>query len=187
MLCPPHVMLVPQQAQPLFSPQGALSTHNLSYWRADEYIGVGPGKGVMGARGGDCVAMCPVNSVVPPPGCCRGTRALRAAGRGRLQPGSPSPDPGACYLDAGGAEPGTRHQESEGAKPSGAVSTGVPPRAPSLSVLPHSSPCPHRLEELLSLGLRTDEGVTHEVRSLLWGHPTSTRCQSSNGLDWVGP
>lgn len=25
-------------------PQGALSTHNLSYWRAEQYIGVGPGK-----------------------------------------------------------------------------------------------------------------------------------------------
>lgn len=46
-------------------PQGALSTHNLSYWRADQYIGVGPGKGVMGASRGEYVAMCPVNSIVP--------------------------------------------------------------------------------------------------------------------------
>lgn len=45
---PPMSCWSPQQAQPLLSPQGALSTHNLSYWRADEYIGVGPGKGVMG-------------------------------------------------------------------------------------------------------------------------------------------
>ncbi|KAL2297733.1 hypothetical protein Nmel_016296, partial [Mimus melanotis] len=50
-----------------FARKGALSTHNLSYWRADEYIGVGP-------------AMCPVSSVVPLPGCCRGTWALHSAG-----------------------------------------------------------------------------------------------------------
>lgn len=47
---PPHTLCHPPQwAQTILSPchalpQGALSTHNLSYWRAEQYIGVGPGK-----------------------------------------------------------------------------------------------------------------------------------------------
>lgn len=56
---------------------------------------------------------------------------------------------------------------------------------PLPAVLPQSSLCPHRLEEVLTLGLRTDEGITHEVRSCLWGHLTLTQCLSQNGLDWV--
>lgn len=39
----------PGRAQPLLTHraavlQGARSTHNLSYWRAEQYVGVGPGK-----------------------------------------------------------------------------------------------------------------------------------------------
>lgn len=47
--CPHMLCRPPQQAQTTLNPchalpQGALSTHNLSYWQAEQYIGVGPGK-----------------------------------------------------------------------------------------------------------------------------------------------
>ncbi|NXK53026.1 RSAD1 protein, partial [Chauna torquata] len=42
-----------------FARKGALSTHNLSYWRAEQYIGVGPGKPRGWQRGRGHVAVHP--------------------------------------------------------------------------------------------------------------------------------
>lgn len=56
---------------------------------------------------------------------------------------------------------------------------GVSPPPPPPSPLPcclTALPCAHRLEEVLALGLRTDEGITHEVRSHPWGNPALTCC-----------
>ncbi|NWT69124.1 RSAD1 protein, partial [Prunella himalayana] len=97
-----------------FARKGALGTHNLSYWRADEYIGVGPGahgRFVLRGEGG----------------CSREARVQI------LEPVS-----------------WMREVQSQG---HGTRSRAV------LSPL-------EQLEELLTLGLRTDEGITHER----WGH-----------------
>ncbi|KAK4811822.1 hypothetical protein QYF61_010324 [Mycteria americana] len=84
-----------------FARKGALSTHNLSYWRAEQYIGVGPGK----------------------PG--RWSQTL---------------EPDAWMREVQSRGHGTRKRVV-------------------LSPL-------EQLEEVLALGLRTDEGITHER----WGH-----------------
>ncbi|NWY95436.1 RSAD1 protein, partial [Loxia curvirostra] len=97
-----------------FARKGALSTHNLSYWQADQYIGVGPGahgRFVLRAEGG----------------CSREARVQT------LEP--------VTWM---------REVQSHG---HGTRSRAV------LSLL-------EQLEELLTLGLRTDEGITHER----WGH-----------------
>ncbi|NWQ58853.1 RSAD1 protein, partial [Neopipo cinnamomea] len=95
-----------------FARKGALSNHNLSYWRADQYIGVGPG-----AHG----------RFVPQGSCSREARVQTL-------------EPVAWMREVQSQGHGTR----------------------SRVVL---SPL-EQLEELLTLGLRTDEGVTHER----WGH-----------------
>ncbi|XP_005056109.1 PREDICTED: radical S-adenosyl methionine domain-containing protein 1, mitochondrial isoform X4 [Ficedula albicollis] len=97
-----------------FARKGALSTHNLSYWRADEYIGVGPGAhGRFVLRGeGGCSREARVQTLEP----VTWMREVQSHGHG------------------------TR----------------------SRVVL---NPL-EQLEELLTLGLRTDEGITHEC----WGH-----------------
>ncbi|NXM27115.1 RSAD1 protein, partial [Oxyruncus cristatus] len=97
-----------------FARKGALSNHNLSYWRADQYIGVGPG-----AHG---------RFVPQGEGSC--------SREARVQ----TPEPVAWMQEVQRQGHGTR---------SWVV----------LSLL-------EQLEELLTLGLRTDEGVTHER----WGH-----------------
>lgn len=56
MSCCPSRLSLPPHPRALL--QGALSTHNLSYWRADQYIGVGPGKGVIGVQWGENVWPC---------------------------------------------------------------------------------------------------------------------------------
>ncbi|XP_030089620.2 radical S-adenosyl methionine domain-containing protein 1, mitochondrial isoform X2 [Serinus canaria] len=97
-----------------FARKGALSTHNLSYWQADQYIGVGPGahgRFVLRAEGG-CSREARVQTLEP----VTWMREVQSQGHG------------------------TR----------------------SRAVL---SPL-EQLEELLTLGLRTDEGITHER----WGH-----------------
>ncbi|XP_059720689.1 radical S-adenosyl methionine domain-containing protein 1, mitochondrial isoform X3 [Haemorhous mexicanus] len=97
-----------------FARKGALSTHNLSYWQADQYIGVGPGahgRFVPRAEGG-CSREARVQTLEP----VTWMREVQSQGHG------------------------TR----------------------SRAVL---SPL-EQLEELLTLGLRTDEGITHER----WGH-----------------
>ncbi|NXG12452.1 RSAD1 protein, partial [Sakesphorus luctuosus] len=93
-----------------FARKGALSSHNLSYWRADQYIGVGPGAhGRFVPRGeGGCSREARVQTLEP----VTWMREVQSQGHG------------------------TR----------------------SRVVL---SPL-EQLEELLTLGLRTDEGVTHE-------------------------
>ncbi|NWW21211.1 RSAD1 protein, partial [Falcunculus frontatus] len=97
-----------------FARKGALSTHNLSYWRADQYIGVGPGAhGRFVPRG-------------------EGSHSREA----RIQ----TLEPVAWMREVQSQGHGTR----------------------SRVVL---SPL-EQLEELLILGLRTDEGITHER----WGH-----------------
>ncbi|NXT64143.1 RSAD1 protein, partial [Chaetops frenatus] len=97
-----------------FARKDALSTHNLSYWRADQYIGVGPGAhGRFVPRGEG--------------GCSREARVQTL-------------------------EPVTWMREVQ--------SQGHSTRTRAvLSLL-------EQLEELLTLGLRTDEGITHER----WGH-----------------
>ncbi|NWX56588.1 RSAD1 protein, partial [Promerops cafer] len=97
-----------------FARKGALSTHNLSYWRADQYIGVGPGahgRFVLRGEGG----------------CSREARVQT------LEP--------VAWM---------REVQSQGHSTRSRV---------VLSPL-------EQLEELLTLGLRTDEGITHER----WGH-----------------
>uniref|UniRef100_A0A663DVL5 Radical S-adenosyl methionine domain containing 1 n=1 Tax=Aquila chrysaetos chrysaetos TaxID=223781 RepID=A0A663DVL5_AQUCH len=110
MPCHPH-----KQAQPPLTPrnalpQGALSTHNLSYWRAEQYIGVGPG-----AHG----------RFVP---WGEGGHSREA----RVQ----TLEPDAWMREVQSRGHGTR-------------------RRVVLSPL-------EQLEEVLALGLRTDEGITHE-------------------------
>ncbi|XP_059684373.1 radical S-adenosyl methionine domain-containing protein 1, mitochondrial [Gavia stellata] len=97
-----------------FARKGALSTHNLSYWRAEQYIGVGPG-----AHG----------RFVP---WGEGGHSREA----RVQ----TLEPDAWMREVQSRGHGTR-------------------RRVVLSPL-------EQLEEVLALGLRTDEGVTHER----WGH-----------------
>ncbi|XP_038021484.2 radical S-adenosyl methionine domain-containing protein 1, mitochondrial isoform X2 [Anas platyrhynchos] len=93
-----------------FARKGALSTHNLSYWRAEQYVGVGPG-----AHG----------RFVP---WGEGSRQREA----RVQ----TPDPDAWMREVQSRGHGTR-------------------RRVALSPL-------EQLEELLALGLRTDEGITQQ-------------------------
>ncbi|NWX40825.1 RSAD1 protein, partial [Steatornis caripensis] len=97
-----------------FARKGAVSTHNLSYWRAEQYIGVGPGAhGRFVPRGeGSCSREARVQTLEPD----AWMQEVRSRGHG------------------------TR-------------------RRVVLSLL-------EQLEEVLALGLRTDEGVTHER----WGH-----------------
>ncbi|NXD76779.1 RSAD1 protein, partial [Halcyon senegalensis] len=93
-----------------FARKGALSTHNLSYWRAEQYIGVGPG-----AHG----------RFVP---WGEGGRSREA----RVQ----TLEPDAWMREVQSQGHGTR-------------------RRVVLSPL-------EQLEEVLALGLRTDEGISHE-------------------------
>ncbi|NXN95044.1 RSAD1 protein, partial [Rhinopomastus cyanomelas] len=97
-----------------FARKGALSTHNLSYWRAEQYIGVGPG-----AHG----------RFVP---WVEGGHSREA----RVQ----TLEPNAWMREVLSRGHGTR-------------------RRVVLSPL-------EQLEEVLALGLRTDEGITHER----WAH-----------------
>ncbi|XP_058673225.1 radical S-adenosyl methionine domain-containing protein 1, mitochondrial isoform X4 [Ammospiza caudacuta] len=97
-----------------FARKGALSTHNLSYWRAEQYIGVGPG--------------------------AHGRFVLRAEGGCSREARVQTPEPVAWMREVQSQGHGTR----------------------SRAVL---SPL-EQLEELLTLGLRTDEGITQER----WGH-----------------
>ncbi|NXO62416.1 RSAD1 protein, partial [Phainopepla nitens] len=97
-----------------FARKGALSTHNLSYWRGDQYIGVGPG--------------------------AHGRFVLRGEGGCRREARVQSLEPVAWMREVQSQGHGTRTR----------------------AVL---SPL-EQLEELLTLGLRTDEGITHER----WGH-----------------
>ncbi|KAM7089037.1 LOW QUALITY PROTEIN: radical S-adenosyl methionine domain-containing protein 1, mitochondrial [Ciconia maguari] len=93
-----------------FARKGALSTHNLSYWRAEQYIGVGPGAhGRFVPRG-------------------EGGRSREA----RVQ----TLEPDAWMREVQSRGHGTR-------------------RRVVLSPL-------QQLEEVLALGLRTDEGIAHE-------------------------
>ncbi|XP_035198592.1 MYCBP-associated protein-like isoform X2 [Oxyura jamaicensis] len=93
-----------------FARKGALSTHNLSYWRAEQYIGVGPGAHGRFVPWGE--------------GSCQ-----REA---RVQ----TPDPDTWMREVQSCGHGTR-------------------RRAALNPL-------EQLEELLALGLRTDEGVTQQ-------------------------
>ncbi|XP_030817914.1 radical S-adenosyl methionine domain-containing protein 1, mitochondrial isoform X3 [Camarhynchus parvulus] len=101
-------------SHPRALPQGALSTHNLSYWRAEQYIGVGPG--------------------------AHGRFVLRAEGGCSREARVQTLEPVAWMREVQSQGHGTR----------------------SRAVL---SPL-EQLEELLTLGLRMDEGITHER----WGH-----------------
>ncbi|NWW91039.1 RSAD1 protein, partial [Rhynochetos jubatus] len=93
-----------------FARKGALSTHNLSYWRAEQYIGVGPGAhGRFVPRG-------------------EGSRSREA----RVQ----TLEPNAWMREVRSRGHGTRKRVV-------------------LSPL-------EQLEEVLALGLRTDEGVPHQ-------------------------
>ncbi|KAM8992171.1 LOW QUALITY PROTEIN: radical S-adenosyl methionine domain-containing protein 1, mitochondrial [Ara ararauna] len=109
-----HTMLVPAGFRHYevsnFARKGALSTHNLSYWRAEQYIGVGPGAhGRFVPRGeGGCRREARVQMLEP----IAWMRAVQSQGHG----------------------------------------TG---KRVMLSPL-------EQLEEVLALGLRTDEGITHE-------------------------
>uniref|UniRef100_A0A8C4U8X9 Radical S-adenosyl methionine domain-containing protein n=1 Tax=Falco tinnunculus TaxID=100819 RepID=A0A8C4U8X9_FALTI len=93
-----------------FARKGALSTHNLSYWRAEQYIGVGPGAHGRFVPWGEG-------------GCSREARVQTL-------------EPGAWMREVQSQGHGTR-------------------RRVVLSPL-------EQLEEVLALGLRTDEGITHE-------------------------
>ncbi|NWZ61070.1 RSAD1 protein, partial [Acrocephalus arundinaceus] len=97
-----------------FARKGALSTHNLSYWRADQYIGVGPG--------------------------AHGRFMLWGEGGWSREARVQTLEPVAWMQEVRSQGHGTRSRVV-------------------LSLL-------EQLEELLTLGLRTDEGVTHER----WGH-----------------
>ncbi|NWZ14784.1 RSAD1 protein, partial [Agelaius phoeniceus] len=97
-----------------FARKGALSTHNLSYWQAEQYIGVGPG--------------------------AHGRFVLRAEGGCSREARVQTLEPVAWMREVQSQGHGTR----------------------SRAVL---SPL-EQLEELLTLGLRTDEGITHKR----WGH-----------------
>ncbi|NXG87124.1 RSAD1 protein, partial [Stercorarius parasiticus] len=100
-----------------FARKGALSTHNLSYWRAEQYIGVGPGAHGRFVPWGEG-------------GCSREARVQTL-------------EPDAWMREVQSRGHGTR-------------------RRVVLSPL-------EQLEEVLALGLRTDEGVTHER----WGYFSS--------------
>ncbi|XP_071672718.1 uncharacterized protein [Patagioenas fasciata] len=93
-----------------FARKGALSTHNLSYWRAEQYIGVGPG--------------------------AHGRFVPRGEGGGSREARVQTLEPDAWMREVRSQGHGTR-------------------RRVVLSPL-------EQLEELLALGLRTDEGITHE-------------------------
>ncbi|NXU63382.1 RSAD1 protein, partial [Horornis vulcanius] len=97
-----------------FARKGTLSTHNLSYWRADQYIGVGPG--------------------------AHGRFMLWGEGGRRREARVQTLEPVAWMREVQSQGHGTRSRVV-------------------LSLL-------EQLEELLTLGLRTDEGITHER----WGH-----------------
>ncbi|XP_074967240.1 radical S-adenosyl methionine domain-containing protein 1, mitochondrial isoform X2 [Phalacrocorax aristotelis] len=99
-----------------FARKGALSTHNLSYWRAEQYIGVGPG--------------------------AHGRFVPRGEGGHSREARVQTLEPDNWMREVQSQGHGTR-------------------RRVVLSPLEHS-PCARRLEELLALGLRTDEGVTRE-------------------------
>ncbi|XP_041265285.1 radical S-adenosyl methionine domain-containing protein 1, mitochondrial isoform X3 [Onychostruthus taczanowskii] len=102
-----------------FARKGALSTHNLSYWRAEQYIGVGPG--------------------------AHGRFVLRGEGGCRREARVQTLEPVAWMREVQSQGHGTR----------------------SRVVL---SPL-EQLEELLTLGLRTDEGITHERPAVHLGRP----------------
>ncbi|KAM6245324.1 radical S-adenosyl methionine domain-containing protein 1, mitochondrial isoform 4-T4 [Porphyrio hochstetteri] len=91
-------------------PQGALSSHNFSYWRAEQYIGVGPGAHGRFVPWGEG-------------GCSREARVQTL-------------EPEAWMREVQSRGHGTRKRVA-------------------LSPL-------EQLEEVLALGLRTDEGVTHK-------------------------
>ncbi|XP_074900563.1 radical S-adenosyl methionine domain-containing protein 1, mitochondrial [Buteo buteo] len=93
-----------------FARKGALSTHNLSYWQAEQYIGVGPGAHGRFVPWGEG-------------GCSREARVQTL-------------EPDAWMQEVQSRGHGTR-------------------RRVVLSLL-------EQLEEVLALGLRTDEGITHE-------------------------
>ncbi|NXY65647.1 RSAD1 protein, partial [Callaeas wilsoni] len=93
-----------------FARKGALSTHNLSYWRADQYIGVGPG--------------------------AHGRFVLRGEGGRSREARVQTLEPVTWMREVQSQGHGTR----------------------SRAVL---SPL-EQLEELLTLGLRMDEGITHK-------------------------
>uniref|UniRef100_A0A8C3PNM6 Radical S-adenosyl methionine domain-containing protein n=1 Tax=Calidris pygmaea TaxID=425635 RepID=A0A8C3PNM6_9CHAR len=93
-----------------FARKGALSTHNLSYWRAEQYIGVGPGAHGRFVPWGE--------------GGCRREARVQTL------------EPDAWMREVQSRGHGTR-------------------RRTVLSPL-------EQLEEVLALGLRTDEGVPHE-------------------------
>uniref|UniRef100_A0A8C8AJL6 Radical S-adenosyl methionine domain containing 1 n=1 Tax=Otus sunia TaxID=257818 RepID=A0A8C8AJL6_9STRI len=93
-----------------FARKGTLSTHNLSYWRAEQYIGVGPG--------------------------AHGRFVLRGEGGRSREARVQTLEPDAWMREVQSRGHGTR-------------------RRVVLSPL-------EQLEEVLALGLRTDEGVTHE-------------------------
>ncbi|NXS62005.1 RSAD1 protein, partial [Brachypteracias leptosomus] len=97
-----------------FARKGALSTHNLSYWRAEQYIGVGPGAHGRFVPWGEG-------------GCSREARVQTL-------------EPNAWMREVQSCGHGTRRR---------VVLTPL-----------------EQLEEVLALGLRTDEGITHER----WGH-----------------
>ncbi|NXH76370.1 RSAD1 protein, partial [Hydrobates tethys] len=97
-----------------FARKGALSTHNLSYWRAEQYIGVGPG--------------------------AHGRFVPRGEGGHSREARVQTLEPDAWMREVQSWGHGTR-------------------RRVALSLL-------EQLEEVLALGLRMDEGVTHER----WGH-----------------
>ncbi|XP_014805384.1 PREDICTED: radical S-adenosyl methionine domain-containing protein 1, mitochondrial [Calidris pugnax] len=109
-----------------FARKGALSTHNLSYWQAEQYIGVGPGAHGRFVPWGE--------------GGCRREARVQTL------------EPDAWMWEVQSQGHGTR-------------------RRVVLSPL-------EQLEEVLVLGLRTDEGVPHEVRSSVGGEwtPTHGRC-----------
>ncbi|XP_056184334.1 radical S-adenosyl methionine domain-containing protein 1, mitochondrial isoform X7 [Falco biarmicus] len=102
-----------------FARKGALSTHNLSYWRAEQYIGVGPGAHGRFVPWGEG-------------GCSREARVQTL-------------EPGAWMREVQSQGHGTR-------------------RRVVLSPL-------EQLEEVLALGLRTDEGITHERPAVHVGGP----------------
>ncbi|XP_038012753.1 radical S-adenosyl methionine domain-containing protein 1, mitochondrial isoform X2 [Motacilla alba alba] len=113
-----------------FARKGALSTHNLSYWRADQYIGVGPG--------------------------AHGRFVLRGEGSCSREARVQILEPVAWMREVQSQGHGTR----------------------SRVVL---SPL-EQLEELLTLGLRTDEGITHELSlQAVFGEPGEARALQQEG------
>ncbi|NXI30567.1 RSAD1 protein, partial [Sterrhoptilus dennistouni] len=124
-----------------FARKGASSTHNLSYWRADQYIGVGPGKGVMGGRWGVVRGRVPHElSLSLAAAGAHGRFVLRGEGGCTREARVQTLEPVAWMREVQSRGHGTRSRVV-------------------LSLL-------EQLEELLTLGLRTDEGITHER----WGH-----------------